>query len=554
MVNRILILIVMMIFTQRVFSEIFPKNNSTLIANTFVLEFNQNEKAAKYKLVIAKDKNYQQWIVDTILTNVFLPLENLNWNQAYYWKVEELDTKNKSLATREYAFQTISDVSVSKNVCKIENLKDKIELKKNKKHVEYPQKKGKLQKIDSIESLLQNLVIGIDGINGYIDIFGNYKWILPDNTYKENITMLRNGNVAYISGIFKEVNIYGETVFQQKPKFQFQNHENINFHHGFKELKNGDIVILGFEKIPDDTIVKYHWDDLEVYKTQKELFASSIIFINKQKGVYRYISLYRNLLTLKHEKDYQPKLNDLLRGGIGHLNGLDFSNDEKTMVLSFRDLNTLMFYDLSKDTILKNFNKKNLFTKLHSPLFVSDTTILFYRNGKGEKGDTISSVSLYDFKNNELLNSYPCTSETKANSFSVQKGDFDVILPNKFYFICMGSVNRCFIINDKNHILWQSKFYTLQEKDSIKNEKLGFSNISKHKYYNDLIVSKKGDSYEIRNLCNSDISVSYSIDNDKTPKSITLKANAVDTIKKDFIKELVIYEKDTDYILKTYSF
>lgn len=97
-------------FTTRIsgFSQISPLNGAKTLGTIDTLEWNAANGADSYKVQLAKDSLYNDLVIDTTgLTELSLPLANLEKGQIYYWRVQAVSGSTNSEWTTTWSFQII---------------------------------------------------------------------------------------------------------------------------------------------------------------------------------------------------------------------------------------------------------------------------------------------------------------------------------------------------------------------------------------------------------------------------------------------------------------
>lgn len=517
---------------------VFPKDESVLIINQLVLEYEPVTAASRYLVLLSDTESHTRILRSESTTHTFLPIQNLSFGKKYYWRVTAFDAKNKPIQVQQYTFSIIASPSIENNIFRFnKTIKDDTSIYQN-----------------TFEGLVHKHFIAIDGANGFLALDMNYKIVLPEVDVIENLMRVHHNHFAYLQKGYKEVNIYGEIVAEIKPEFTFQNHVNTSFHHGFVELETGQIALLGFEKVPDDTILKYHWDTLSIYQNEKQIYASSIVIWHPEQGIQQYISLYKTLIDYLQSKPYKTSPNDLLRGGIGHLNHIALSADYRNFILTFRDFNSIVIMSRADEKVIDVITDKTAFTKPHSAHFIQDTLIAYYRNGSGTKLDTTSSARIYDTKNKQVVHTFTLQSTTQPKRFSIQKGDIQSM--DSLFFINMGSVNSCFLVDKNGDQLWSCDFFKRQDQDTIANTKLGFSQVIPSLTANDLVCERVADRIEIQSFSAEPLTLQLDIlyrNGKTTTLSVPLPARAHHILPAGDVAQLSL-RSSHDLHSKTYRF
>lgn len=428
--------------------HINPPHNSAINRTVVLLEYESVPAADEYLIEIAKAncQKIEECKVKTQRSNTITTIikDSLEFGYAYKWQVKAY--KNGKLMNTS----KIHEFSIRK-VPKVDSTKYRHIIKQKK------------------EGVLKGGYVLLDELGVAINEDGLPVWYVEAPNGRNGLAcldLLPNGNTLFINGSFMESSINGESLWYKDGEFTYNANQDTcaNLHHSYTIMPNGNYLILGS-------------------KAKRNKFKRGDFIVELNKKVKRDTTIaggYGTVLEINREGEViweydlatyikdQNNLSNNKKASNGHLNSVFYDEKEDFILISLRDISRVIKVDRKTKKVIDSYGSEvdygnpqrtaNTFYRQHSAELDQDGNLLLYSNGTGKGADTISSVQLLSIptgsSNIQKIWEYNCNFGPKEQSFSVAKGDVDIINDNE-YLVSMGTIPRTFIVNKNKEIQWE---------------------------------------------------------------------------------------------------
>lgn len=470
-------------------SQTFPQNRSVLNYTLIPFEVDEVEGASTYKLEVWKyiitdsGKTTEVKIVEQVSDNAQIIVRVPDWNQVYTWKVTAYNDKSAINSTPLYRFGTaynkFNDTS-----------RFKIDVKqKSTTHT--------------------NLFIAIDAIKGICDINGKLVWSLPDiegiidsNTAVRDIKITEQNTVTFLtSNDAVEIDYKGNLIWRGPNNGKVSGNQEEKYHHEFTRLKNGHYMVAGHTQVyrvipklvgdkPVDKKLLLSNDSIIVDGVIKHKVwcASLIEYDSTGKILWSWVSGEH----FTDEDLFTPSDNSLSRINT-HLNAFYFNEQEKTIYLSYRNINRIMKIAYPSGDVLANYGESYMPTeKIYGTgLFSGQHSCKISKNGYLYllNNNTIAINNNQGRKSSILVLKEPGVTDTVSKIWEFSCGDSKLIsdplspgggsvneLTNNNFLVCLGSNNTHFIVNNDKKIIWLAEIKKISRDNVWENSDGGYRN------------------------------------------------------------------------------
>lgn len=330
----------------------------------------------------------------------------------------------------------------------------------------------------------RDLLVFMDNSRTLIDLDGNAYWYLPETpglvdstSIVRDLKLSPHGTITFVTGKKAyEIDFDGNVLWKGPDDGQVSRDTAEFYHHELTRLRNGNYMVLGNEyitrripNIKDPSIYNNEWNvvtrDGEYFKTIE--CGTVIEYDTAGKVVWSWRS--SDYLT---DADYFSRTmpNGTLNT-VTHLNGFYF-DENNTIHVSFRDLNRIVQIDYPSGKVLKEYGEsyKPERAGKASPFFGQHTCrvdktgrLLLYNNNfvngarAASNSTSVSSIMILTPQaiggDNEVAWEFPCNIDTLAKPCNPTGGGVEQLNDGSF-LVCMGVVNRCFIVTSSKKVTW----------------------------------------------------------------------------------------------------
>ncbi len=470
MYKIITVLFLSLFITMQINARILPKEGSKLHYRLIGFSFPDEPQNGKYKLEIA-DGYFNQ--ADSFKKNIInsttgkknkIIAEVPAFGKQYTWRVV-FAGGNEASGTLHHFSTTIIPFADT-NVTRLRITK---RAEKNK-----------------------DAYVFLDGARALYDMNGRPVWYLPDieglmneSTLLCDLKITNRGTITFMlrDRCAFEIN-YNSDVIWRGPNNSILS-KYIHYHHEFTRLSNGHYMILGTEPLlwkhrqpaADDSSL-YVFSDGKTGPENKDTaykmfpFGTMIEYDEKGNVVWEWkTSEYVKECDLKY---YAPP-----NGGNGfdvHVNAFFFDEKDKTIYLSFRDINRIIKIKYPEGTVLNTYGErykrgfsetgKGLFCGQHSCRRSEKGYLYLYNNNVCSKDGSLPNIIMMQeaVSENGNLNKvweYECTldglNEKTLPGAGYTSGGNVIEMPDHSLFVSMSSpYGKIFMVSPGKDILWSA--------------------------------------------------------------------------------------------------
>ncbi|MEI8279824.1 MAG: aryl-sulfate sulfotransferase [Bacteroidota bacterium] len=319
----------------------------------------------------------------------------------------------------------------------------------------------------------------LDYARGLYNVKGEILWFLPDipgaiyeTTRLRDLKMTSFGTITFQTDTAAfEITYDGKVLWRS-----VDSGNNDLGHHEFTRLENGNYMSLGYEYVKkmlpniDDTSKYTNEDAVEKIdgRYYKNIEFGTLIEYNKNKEVvwkWRSSNYFtdKDLFTLK-------AYNGMFRVST-HMNAFFFDEKKHYVYVSFRNISRIIKIKYPKGKVIASYGRAyetkskrkgdGLFYAQHACRISRDGCIYLFNNNVNDgKSETPSIVMLKELNHSrqkiKKTWEFVCDNiDTVAKGKSLSGGNV-VELNDGSMIVCMGGINRIFIVNKDKKIVWDA--------------------------------------------------------------------------------------------------
>jgi hypothetical protein len=455
----LIVVLLSVLYCNTASAQYAPAENSILHYRLAGFSFSKLPPSKKYTLEIATgqvftEDSFARAIIFQQEYNAAQAIVTLPyWHQAYTWRVTSVgNNKKASQHSRLLHFQT---AGISFTDTSLHRLR-----------------------VSTNKMVNKSLYVFSDGNRALYDMNGNPVWYVPftpglpdTSTPLRDVKMTPQHTITFIANTQAyEIDYNGNLLWKAPDNGKISGDTSEFYHHEFTRLKNGHYMIAGNEyarkylpasfatQYPDNDNVKQENGQYYVdvaYGTLIEYDAAkNIIWSWKSSTYFTDAELITPALF---ENSHLPGF---------HFNGFFVDENKHAVYNSFRDINKIIkinYPDKKPLAEYSNVNGKQLLMGQHNCRINKDGNLYlfnnnFANNGKRMEGPPSSVLILKEPGNtkDEMTIEYAFDCDIDKEAGATAKGGGSVgELADGSILVCMGTVNRMFIVRDKD-VLWNA--------------------------------------------------------------------------------------------------
>ena len=217
-------------------------------------------------------------------------------------------------------------------------------------------------------------------------------------------------------------------------------------HHDHEFLRNGNTMIIGWERLPAEFLTKVQGGSNPTGEEPTEILGD---FLNEITPDGEVVWEWHGSEKLDTNIDVICPLDG--RHEWTHCNSIA-EMENGNILLSFRSTSMIMIIERSTGNVLWRFGP-GVFSHQHHPTPLANGNILVFDNGEHRiRGGSFSRVVELDPNTNEIVWQYradPALSFFSTGISSAQR------LPNGNTFICDGRTGRLFEVTNDSEVVWE---------------------------------------------------------------------------------------------------
>ena len=405
MLKTLAALFLLLAANQQLWSQVFPREGSTVNYRRVGFSFPAQPKTVKYELEIANGKfesenDFGNKIINTTAakTNKLIA-EVPSFASEYTWRVVYTDAASKRTNGKMYHFRTGYSPNIDTNINHVRVLM----------HTEK----------------YSDACIFLDGTRAMYDMDGHPVWYLPnivngmtDNTQIRDLKLTPEGTITFLLWDAKtpevyEINYNGDVLWKAPNKGIVSGDSSEHFHHEFTRLGNGHYMTLGTEDLLTKAPVELN---LNLPARPGEKARQTVL-----DTVYRTMPFGTLIEYDKHGKIVWSwkssayfKTSDIFYFGLAnHLPEIDvhdnsFYFDEKAGVIyvSFKNISRIIKIKYPEGTVIKTYGEvfkpdapekgNGVFCDQHSCRISQKGYLYLYNNNICYPGNPPSEIVVLD--------------------------------------------------------------------------------------------------------------------------------------------------------------
>lgn len=332
------------------------------------------------------------------------------------------------------------------------------------------------------EVLNKDLLVFIDGLRAIFDMKGNALWYLPDipeivneHTGIRDMKLTPQGTITFLTtGNAYEIDYNGNILWKGPELLNTGGDRTEGYHHEFTRLSNGNYMVLG-SKIVKRKVPNHLKRAVDPVNTRVENINGEK-YLNMNFGTVMEYDQYGQIVwsweSADHFSDneiFSLRPDNQLRSGT-HMNSFYFDESKKHVYTSYRNINTILKTNYPSGNVIARYGEgyveektqEGLFYGQHACRINSKGQLYLFNNNNVQAappGD-ISSIIILEQPANEhdplkKVWEYTCNIDTMSKHMTVSGGSV-IELNTGDMLVCMGEVNRNFIVTLQQQITWNA--------------------------------------------------------------------------------------------------
>lgn len=450
------IAVIFLILAQLHFScahgHIFPVNGSRLTQVQIMFEFDEVIGADLYDIniyrVFQKNKRvFTEKVFSHQTTNIaFLVNNSLQFGNDYQWQYKAIK-KHKTIFTSPVInFSILKSAQVMNDSFRTE--------------ISFTGNPGKE-------------LIFLDHSAMAIDKKGNPVWYLPVHTDSLSKLVIRDlkltasGTITHLDiyGAF-EKDLQGNLLWRGPDDGRVSGRIKEEYHHQLNKKADGSYVVCG-------SFYKQEPKESTTAAASTPRF-NTLIHYNAD-GSIRWS--WNELYSMKHDSLFKNIQNKNMGG---HLNGFAFTNDDKQIFMSFKNISDVYLYDIKSEKFVSsikqfNFTEQSNFLQQHGPYFTNHNELIIYNNNIIDTEEGTNTLprhpSVMFFRYDTLTRHFSLAWKYEVHSKKFPEGisgkeGYVSETKNGNILICPGGANYAEEVTRKKEKIWDCYFYKRIKGDS----------------------------------------------------------------------------------------
>ena len=472
MYKAVIVVLLLFVTQNQLTAQIFPKEGSKLYSRIIGFSFPAQSWSVKYKIEIAAgdyntESSFEKKIINSVSSKSNKIIAEVpSFGSQYTWRI--VFTAKDSAKTKSILYHFSTKISPDSDTALT-----------------------RLRVINSAKKYKDGYVL-LDCNRALYDMKGNPVWFLPgteitnQQAYPRDLKITPEGTITFIAGIRPyEISYDGNILWQHKESLSSQDSET--FHHEFTRLANGHYMAIVFENVfrqlPPfkDSLLQNATDTARHNRNVK--FNSIIEFDANNQIIWRWNSYD---YFIKSDLFSQPGNDGAFDVTNLHENSFYFDETNKTIYLSFRNLNRIIKIKYPEGNVLNTYGpaykpgisqfKNDLFCNQHS-CRLSQKGYLYLFNNNTCSASGIPKIIMMQQPATGKTNlkkvwEYECPVDLN-NALVKEKKAFTsggnvLELPDQSMFVSMGyPYCQTLIVSHDKKILWcavPEKYNTVEKK------------------------------------------------------------------------------------------